>query len=61
MFWQISQPSLDISPIWSPVRAEEISKLQLQPVQAILIIVFLSAGAILKMYDFSEDFGSDSI
>jgi hypothetical protein len=36
----IGQPSLDISAIWNPIIAAEISKLQLRPVQLILSIVF---------------------
>jgi hypothetical protein len=29
----ISQPSLDISPIWTPVITAEVKKLELRPVQ----------------------------
>jgi hypothetical protein len=40
----ISQPSLDISPIWTSIVAAEVRKLQLHPVQIKLkILVFMLA------------------
>jgi hypothetical protein len=48
----ISQSSLDISPIWTPVITAEVRKLQHPPVYI---------GTVQRICLFSDDFSSDSI
>jgi hypothetical protein len=52
----ISQPSLNISPIWTLVIAAEVRKLQLRPVGKLCSYV----GTIQRICLFTDDFYSDS-
>jgi hypothetical protein len=45
----ISQPSLDISPIWTPVIAAEVRKLQLRPVYIIRENCFIYVANIQRI------------
>jgi hypothetical protein len=56
----ISQPSLDISPIWTPIIAAEVRKLQLHPVYIKWGNLRFYVGTIQRICHFSDDFYSDS-
>jgi predicted GIY-YIG superfamily endonuclease len=57
----ISQPSLDISPIWTAIIAAEVGKLQLRPVYIMCESCVLYVGTIQRICLFGIDFFSDSI
>jgi hypothetical protein len=56
----ISQPSLDISPIWTPVITEDVRKLQLYPVYIKWEHLCFYVGTIQRIYLSSDDFYPDS-
>jgi hypothetical protein len=56
----ISQPSLDISPIWTPIITAEVKKLQLRPVQTGWGIYILYVGTTQRICLSSDDIRSDS-
>jgi hypothetical protein len=56
----ISQPSLDISPIWIPIIAAEGGKLQLHPVWIKYENSVFYVSTLQKTRLFNDDFYSDS-
>jgi hypothetical protein len=55
----ISQPSLNISPIWTPIIAAEVRKLQFCPVQSMCEYCDF-VGTIQRICLFNDDFNSDN-